>query len=199
LRTDWRVRNTRRLTYETLAERARVSWASLAARRSLKDPRRRNRSLAVTAPQGVWRVSELRGESEPMEELLKRVLVNLGGRVDGPFTFRLILQPLVAAMFAIRAGLRDARAGRPAYAWSLCFDRGHSRELLLEGWKDVARVFFAAVIVDVIYEIVVFHWIYPGESLMVAAILALLPYLLIRGVSNRLVGLWRIMTTRVTH
>lgn len=134
-----------------------------------------------------------------MEELLKRVLVNLGGRVDGPFTFRLILQPLVAAMFAIRAGLRDARAGRPAYAWSLCFDRGHSRELLLEGWKDVARVFFAAVIVDVIYEIVVFHWIYPGESLMVAAILALLPYLLIRGVSNRLVGLWRIMTTRVTH
>jgi hypothetical protein len=134
-----------------------------------------------------------------MEELLKRVLANMGGRVDGPFAFRLFLQPLVAATFAVRAGLRDARAGRPAYGWSVCFDRRHSRELLLEGWKDVARVFFAAVIVDVIYEIVVFHWIYPGESLVVAAILAILPYLLIRDVSSRIVGVWRIRTTRVTH
>ncbi|MGA7237905.1 MAG: hypothetical protein WBY44_19625 [Bryobacteraceae bacterium] len=138
-----------------------------------------------------------------MEELLKRVLVNLGGRVDGPFTFRLILQPLVAAIFAIRAGLRDSRAGRPAYAWSLCFQRGHARELLLEGWKDVSRVFLAAVIVDLIYEIVEYHWIYPGESLIVAAILALLPYLIFRGVSNRIVGRfvgrWRTTIARPTH
>ncbi len=134
-----------------------------------------------------------------MEELLKRVLVNLGGRVDGPFTFRLILQPLVAAIFAIRAGLRDARAGRPTYFWSLCFQRGQTRELLLEGWKDVSRVFCAAVIVDLIYEIIEYHWIYPGESLIVAAILALLPYLLFRGVSNRIVGRWRTMMARPTH
>ena len=134
-----------------------------------------------------------------MEELLKRVMVNLGGRVDGPFTFRLILQPLVAIVFAIRAGMRDARTGRPAYFWSLCFQRGHARELLLEGWKDVSRVFIAAVIVDLIYEIVEYHWIYPGESLIVAAILALLPYLLIRGVSTRIVGRWRTMTARPTH
>jgi hypothetical protein len=134
-----------------------------------------------------------------MEELLKRVLLQVGGRVDGPFAFRLILQPLVAATFAIRAGLRDARAGRPAYAWSVCFDRGHSRELLLEGWKDVGRVFFVAVIVDLIYELVVFHWIYPGELVIVAAILALLPYLLIRGASNRIVVFWRTMTARVTR
>jgi hypothetical protein len=134
-----------------------------------------------------------------MEELLKRVLVNLGGRVDGPFAFRLILQPLVAATFAIRAGLRDARSGRTAYAWSVVFHRGHSRELLLEGWKDVAGVFFTAIIVDVIYQIVVFHWIYPGESLIVAAILALLPYLLVRGVSNRIVKRWHMMTARPTH
>jgi hypothetical protein len=29
--------------------------------------------------------------------------------------FRIIIQPMVAAILAIRAGLRDARSGRPAY------------------------------------------------------------------------------------
>jgi hypothetical protein len=140
-----------------------------------------------------------RVERDPMEEMLKRILVNLGGRVDGPFAFRLILQPLVATFFAIRAGFRDARTGRPAYAWSVCFQRGHARELLKEGWKDVARVFFVAVIVDLIYEIVVFRRLYPSESLIVAAILALLPYFLMRGPANRIAARWRIMTTKLTH
>lgn len=125
-----------------------------------------------------------------MEEILTRVWENLVGRVHGPLEFRLILQPLVAAILAIRAGLRDARAGRTAYGWTIVTDSVHRRDLLREGWKDVAKVFVAAVIIDLVYEIIVFHRIYPGESLIVAMILALVPYLLMRGPLNRISRRW---------
>ena len=57
-------------------------------------------------------------------------------------------------------------------------------------WKDVGRLFAAAMIIDLIYEIIVFRWIYPGQSLIVAATLALPTYFLLRGLSNRLAQWW---------
>lgn len=39
-------------------------------------------------------------------------------RVSGPMRFRLILQPVMAVIFAIRAGLKDAKEGRPPYFWA---------------------------------------------------------------------------------
>jgi hypothetical protein len=50
-----------------------------------------------------------------VEELIMRVLGNLHGRVGGPMSFRLILQPAMAAFFAVEAGLKDSRTGRPPY------------------------------------------------------------------------------------
>ena len=126
-----------------------------------------------------------------MGELLTRVWENLLGRLHGPLTFRLILQPLAAALIATRAGLRDARRGHPTYGWAVLADPIARRELLLEGWKEVARVFVLAVIVDLIYEAIVFRRIYPGESLIVAAVLALLPYPLIRSSINLIVRYFR--------
>jgi len=124
-----------------------------------------------------------------MEEYLRRVWEELVGRVHGPMTFRFILQPLTAAILATRAAMRDAREGRPAYGWALVTDRLRRRALLREGWKEVAKVFVAAVIIDLIYELIVFHRIYPGQSVIVAAVLALLPYPLIRGSVNRILRL----------
>jgi hypothetical protein len=121
-------------------------------------------------------------------EFLRQALGHLVGRVDGPLAFRLILQPVVATVLAIRAGLKDVRAGRPAHAWAILTDSVHRRQLLQETWKDVAKVFVAAVVIDLVYEIVVFRWVYPLQSLIVATILAVLPYLLVRGPVNRIVG-----------
>ena len=53
---------------------------------------------------------------------------NLIGRIGGPLTFRLIVQPTVAAFFAIRAGVKDFREGRSPYGWVILSDpikRGH--------------------------------------------------------------------------
>src|SRR5688572_951364 len=97
------------------------------------------------------------------------------GRADGPMTFRLLIQPTVAAIFAIRAGLRDAREHRTPYLWSIFTDSAHRNELVRRGWKDVSRLFIIAIFLDVIYELIVFRWVYPGQALIVATVLAILP------------------------
>jgi hypothetical protein len=116
-----------------------------------------------------------------MEEMLTRFWDNLLGRVGGPMTFRLILQPIMAAFFAVRSGLKDAREGRPAYFWALFTDPGHRREMVRDGWKSVGRVFILAIVMDGIYQFIVSRWFYPGEALIVAIVLAICPYILIRG------------------
>ena len=121
-----------------------------------------------------------------MEEILTRVWGNLIGRVHGPLTFRLILQPAVAVFLAIRAGIKDARGDSPIYFWALFTHPAQRRQLLRDGWKSVGRVFILAMVIDAIYQIIVFRWFYPGEALVVAFVLAIVPYLLVRGPVNRI-------------
>jgi len=121
-----------------------------------------------------------------MDDVLARIWEHLGGRIGGPLSFRLILQPVVATVLAIRAGLQDAKTGRPAYFWTILTDADSRRGLLREGWKAVAKVFVLAVIIDAVYQVIVVRWIYPFESLLVAFLLACVPYLLVRGPVNRI-------------
>ena len=108
-------------------------------------------------------------------------------RAGGPFHVRLIVQPLVAAVLGIRAGRADARAGRPPYFWSIFgSDVDDRRALLGDGWGDVRKVFLIALALDVIYEVVVFRWVYPVQALLVAVMLAMIPYLICRGITNRM-------------
>jgi hypothetical protein len=127
---------------------------------------------------------------KPMEEILTRIWNDLLGRASGPMTFRLYLQPAMAIFFAIRDGLKDAREGKPAYFYSLFTDTKNRRDRLREGFNAVGRVFVLGIIMDLIYQVIVFRWFYPGEALIVAFILALLPYLLIRGPVNRIARLF---------
>lgn len=121
-----------------------------------------------------------------MEEIWMRFWENLIGRAGGPLTLRLILQPTVATILAIRAGLKDAREGRPPYFWTILTDPAQRRELVQQGWKDVGKVFILAVALDVIYQFITVRWLYPGETLITAIILAIVPYLLLRGLVTRL-------------
>jgi len=101
-------------------------------------------------------------------------------------TFRIILQPTIALILAIRDGLKDAEVGRPLYLWNLFTHSPESRQLLKDGWKSVGFAFGAALLIDGVYQFIVFHWFYPGEALTVAIVLAIVPYLLIRGLANRI-------------
>jgi len=121
-----------------------------------------------------------------MDEIFARIWSNLGGRIGGPLALRLIMQPLVAAMLAVCAGVGDGRAGRPPYFWAIVTNPEQRRDLVREGWKAVAKVFGVAVVLDVIYQRIVFQWVYPFEALLVAFLLACVPYLLLRGPAARL-------------
>jgi hypothetical protein len=130
-----------------------------------------------------------------MDAILSRVWENLLARVSGPMKFRLLFQPAMALFFAVRGGLKDAREGKPAYFWALFGDPAHRREMLRDGWKSVSKVFIAALAIDAIYQVIERRWIYPGEALLVAIILALLPYLLARGPVNRIARSHRAKST----
>lgn len=123
-----------------------------------------------------------------MEEIWMRVVENLSDRVSGPMKFRLLLQPAMAAFFAIRSGLLDARTGKPPYFWSLLTDPAHRNDMLKDGWKSVGKVFLIALLLDVIYQIMVLKFVYPGEAILVAFVLAILPYLVLRGLVTRIAG-----------
>ena len=121
-----------------------------------------------------------------MEDVWTRLLEHMTDRVTGPMKFRLVLQPLMAMIFAIRSGLDDARAGRPLYFWALFTDPAHRAEMLKDGWKSVGKVFVLALILDVVYQIIVTRFVYPGEALVTAVLLAIVPYVLLRGPVNRI-------------
>jgi hypothetical protein len=121
-----------------------------------------------------------------MEDMFTRIWNDLAERVSGPMTFRLYLQPLMALLFAIRDGVKDAREGHPPFFKSLITDPGNRWLRLREGFNAVSRIFFFAIVMDLIYQLIAIHWFYPGEALIVAFTLAFLPYLLFCGVANRI-------------
>lgn len=131
-----------------------------------------------------------------MENAVTQFVADLTGRLHGPFSFRFVLQPLMALIYATRDGLGDARAGRPPYFWTM-FTRPEERgRLFREGWKAMTRVILLGVAIDMIYQLIVFRWIHPLQLAVVVLGLAFLPYVILRGPIERMVSWWR---TRSTH
>jgi len=58
--------------------------------------------------------------------------------------------------------------------------------MIKDGWKSISRVFILAIVLDVVYQIIVLHFVYPGEAIIVAFVLAIVPYLIVRGLVTRL-------------
>lgn len=107
-------------------------------------------------------------------------------RAEGPMRIRLLLQPLTAALFAIRAGRRDVLEGRPLYFWAFLRQGAERRRMAAEGWRDVGRVLILAIGIDLIYQATVLHAFRPGEAAFLGIVLAIVPYLIFRGVVNRI-------------
>ena len=118
---------------------------------------------------------------------LQVFIQDLFARFDGPLHFRFIVQPLMAITFAVIDGVKDAKAGKPAYFWALLTTSGSRKEIVKEGWKSVGRIFILAVILDVIYQMKVHGSVFAGQLLFVAFVLAIVPYLVLRGPVNRIV------------
>lgn len=122
---------------------------------------------------------------------LQVFLQDLFARFDGPLHFRFIVQPLMAITFAIIDGVKDAKACRPPYFWNLLTTSGSREKIVKEGWKSVSRIFILAIILDVIYQMKVHGSVFAAQLLTVAFVLAIVPYLIVRGPVNRIICLVR--------
>jgi hypothetical protein len=121
-----------------------------------------------------------------MSDVLSRIAHNLIARTEGPLHFRVVLQPVMAMIFAFIDGRKDAKSGKAPYFWSVLTDPEHRREMVKDGWKSIGKVFILAAVLDAIYQFIVERFIYPGEIIIVAFLLAILPYLILRGLVTRL-------------
>jgi hypothetical protein len=125
-----------------------------------------------------------------MDNVLTTFVSDLIDRVHGPFSFRFVLQPLVALFYATRHGLADARAGRPAYFWTITTNPVERSRLLREGVKTMTRVMIVGAAIDAIYQLIVFHWIHPVQLVVVVLGLAFIPYVIFRGPVERIASWW---------
>jgi hypothetical protein len=101
-------------------------------------------------------------------------------------SFRLIVQPIVAILLALRDGYKDAREARTPYGWALLTQAAQRRYLVHDAWKGLSRVFILAFVLDVVYQYIVLRWFYPGEAFAMAFLLAVVPYVFLRGPVNRI-------------
>jgi len=121
-----------------------------------------------------------------IQEILTRFWDQLIAQPSGPLAFRLILQPVMATILAVLDGLKDARSGRPPYFQAIVADPSQRAAYLREGLKRVSRVIIFAFVMDAIYQYLVLRRFYLGEALVTVFVLAVLPYLLIRGPVDRI-------------
>lgn len=126
-----------------------------------------------------------------MEDFITRFFDNIGLKVDGPMKFRFIMQPIVSLIFAVKAGLRDSKSGHVPYLWGLISGKGERKDLFKEGWKDVGKLFVIALLLDIIAQIIILKTVYPLEAIITAFILAFIPYVIFRGLINRLISLFK--------
>jgi hypothetical protein len=124
-----------------------------------------------------------------VDDIGARAVHDLLERFDGAMTFRLFLQPVMASVLAARDGFRDARHERRPYGWLILTDHVGRKAHIRNGWRSIRHIFFLALAVDAVYQFIELRWIYPGEALITAEILALVPYVCLRGVSNRIARL----------
>ena len=120
-------------------------------------------------------------------DLPDRFWEELTARLHGPWAMRIYVQPLMAALLAFRDGAKDARSGNPPYFWSFFSESAHIGPRIRSGWKSVGKVVIVAVVLDLVYQAVVLKGFRPVETPLVATMLAIVPYVLLRGVFNRIV------------
>ena len=118
-------------------------------------------------------------------DTLQRLWHNLIERPDAPMRFRFVLQPLMAAAFAIRDGLRDARVGRAPFFTTILWRPLERAGRLREALNATARIILLGLLMDLIYQILVFRRFFPNEAVIIALLLGFVPYAVVRGLATR--------------
>lgn len=116
----------------------------------------------------------------------RQFLEELPLRFTGPGRLRFILQPMLAILLGIRGGLADAKAGNPPYLLGLLSSRGRRKKLLQSGVAAVRNLLAMGIVMDVVFQLIIYRSVHPGAALLVGPILICFPYTLSRALTNRM-------------
>ena len=110
-------------------------------------------------------------------------------RMSGPGRFRLITQPLIAAVLGSRSGFADARSGRPPFISAVLFKRDRRRELLKSGFNHLVNLLLMSILLDSVFQWMIFGSSHPGAAVVVGPVLVAAPYCFARALANRFMRL----------
>lgn len=110
----------------------------------------------------------------------------LSQRASGPLHLRLLLQPLVAVIFALKDGRNDANENATPFIAALLFRHGERRGRIVHAWSSVGTVFCLAFLLDCVFQYVSGGHVRLIQAFGIAIILCAIPYALTRGVANRI-------------
>ncbi len=119
-----------------------------------------------------------------------RLWQNLVDRPGGPMLFRFFLQPTMAAIAAVLDGLKDARLVLPPFWVTVLRDPTRRVQRLNEAVVATSRVMLLGLVMDTIYQVIEFDTFHPAEAVVITLVLALLPYLVLRGLVSRAARRW---------
>ena len=88
---------------------------------------------------------------------------NFLARPNGSLSLRFYVQPTMASLLALRAGIQDARQGRQGYLWAMLTRPERRLQLLHEGWRGVMTPFLLAIALDCVYQLMTVRFVYPLE------------------------------------
>jgi hypothetical protein len=118
----------------------------------------------------------------------RQFLEELPQRFTGPGRLRFLLQPALAILLGMRGGLADAKAGNPPYLIGLFVDTGRRKELLRTGAAAIRNLLAMGIIMDVVFQLVLYGAVHPGAAVLIGPILICFPYAASRALTTRLAG-----------
>ena len=86
-------------------------------------------------------------------DMIGRGWDNFLARPNGSLSLRFYVQPTMASLLALRAGIQDARQGRQGYLWAILTRPARRLQLLHEGWRGAMTPFLLAIALDCIYQL----------------------------------------------
>lgn len=109
------------------------------------------------------------------------VATELTQRVNGPFNLRLLLQPTMALLFAIRDGRKDAKDGSDPYLRRLMGGKTERREAVSSAWASLAKILIMAIVLDSAFQFATEGNVQFVQAIGIACLLCILPYSVMRG------------------
>jgi hypothetical protein len=115
----------------------------------------------------------------------RQFIEELPQRFTGPGRLRFILQPMLAIILGLRGGLADAKAGNPPFLFGLLFHAGRRKELFRSGLAAVRNLLAVGIIMDIVFQLVLYRSVHPGAAIVIGPILICFPYAISRALTNR--------------